>query len=523
MKLFLKELQLFLRNKQSPILLLLAASIITGLFTFQDYGMAWDEYLYYQYADAIGYAYSIPAHLSPDFNLEKAYGPSAGDHKNHGPGYLLFARLAVYALFALTNIDQIALWHLVNFLTFLLGAYFVYRISLRWLSVFSATAATGLYLSQPVLWGHGFINPKDPPFATVFIAGVYFGLRLVDNLSSPEFAGKAKWQNMIVTGILIGLATNMRIIGPLLGIMIFIYALLKCEKKALLYFVPVAVIAILTTYITWPYIWEAPLQTFIDVLKLMSNYSTSPNILFSGSYYRSYELPRRYLPWLLGITLTEPVWPLFVIGSTIASIRSIKKGLEWKSLSIILFWFFFMLLYALIVHPPMYDGYRHFLFILPPVFIMAGFVFEGFYLRIPARWLHGLLALAILLPGIIAGIKLHPYQYTYYNSLVGGTGGAAGTYETDYWLTCYKEAVEQLAPFAEGTVNLFVMREAYLAAYYTPENINIQEYKRRLIHAGDYVLENSRANPALQRFKDINPYFLRVERDGAIFCEIQRY
>jgi len=85
----------FLHRKKSPTLILLAISLLVGAFTFQDYGMAWDEYLYYGYADAIGYAYSIPAHLSPDFDLDRAYGPSVGDHQNHGPGYILFARLGV--------------------------------------------------------------------------------------------------------------------------------------------------------------------------------------------------------------------------------------------------------------------------------------------------------------------------------------------------------------------------------------------------------------------------------------------
>lgn len=519
---FRHRLRDFLKTKHAPILLLLAVALIVGLFTFQDYGMAWDEFLFYKYADAIGYAYSIPAHLSPDFNLDNAYGPSGGDHKNHGPAYLLVARLAVYGLHALTNIDQIALWHLVNFVTFLIGAYFVYRIGLRWLSPYSAIAATALYLTQPVLWGHAFINPKDPPFATVFIAALYFGLLMVDHLSSPGFSGRKIWRDVVITGILIGLATNIRVIGPLLGVMLILYALLKSQKKILLWFVPIALIAILVTYITWPYLWHSPIKTFIDVLRIMASYPTTPKVLFLGNFYRSYDLPHRYLPWLLGITLTEPVWPFFILGSVMAAIRFLKRRLEWKSLSIVLFWFVFMMLYALIVHPPMYDGYRHFLFILPPIFILAGFVFDEIYQRISLKWLYSLLVVITLLPGIIGGVRLHPYQYTYYNILVGGTGGAAGVYETDYWLTCYKEAVEQLIPYAEEPINLFVRREYYLAAYNAPENINVMDYKRRAVHAGDYVLDNSRADLAMQRFKDTNPYFLRVEREGAIFCETKK-
>ncbi len=516
------RLHRFLQNKNAPILILLAISLLVGLFTFQDYGMAWDEYLYYGYADAIGYAYSIPAHLSPDFDLDKAYGPSEGDHRNHGPGYILFARLGVYAIQALTGIDRIPLWHLFNFVTFLVGAYFVYKISLRWLNPPGALAATALYLTQPVLWEHGFINPKDTPFATTFIATVYFGLRMVDRFPSPDFELRKDWPNLLVTGVLIGLATNQRMTGPLLAVMLVLYALLLGQKKSLLWFLPVGFIAMVTAYITWPYLWDTPVATFIEVLKLMTSYSTTPNVLFMGDLYRSFELPQRYLPWLLGITLTEPVWPLFLIGSVIAVVKFFKRQLAWKSLSIIVFWFAFMFLYVLILRPATYDNYRHFLFILPPIFILGGFVFDKIYQRVSAKWVYALLVMIVLLPGIVADIRLHPYQYTYYNSIVGGTGGAAGQYETDYWLTCYKEALEQLAAITDEPVDLYVRREFYIAQYYAPDNVNVYDFARKAVQPGDYVLWSARAEPGVQVLNDENFYALTVEREGAVFCALQR-
>ncbi len=55
-----------------PIVLLLIANLIVGLFTFRDYGLSWDEPLFYAYGDAVPYAYSISARLSGNFNLENA-------------------------------------------------------------------------------------------------------------------------------------------------------------------------------------------------------------------------------------------------------------------------------------------------------------------------------------------------------------------------------------------------------------------------------------------------------------------
>jgi len=519
MKSLQQRLQHLLQNNNTPIFLLLTISLLVGIFTFQNYGMAWDEYLYYKYADAIGYAYSIPAHLSPDFDLESAYGPSAWDHQNHGPAYLIFARLGVYALHALTKIDQIALWHLVNFITFLVGAYFVYKIGLRWLRHPGATAATLLYLSQPVLWGHGFINPKDTPFATVFIAAVYFGLKAVDIISSSDAKNGDIWKNVIITGVLIGLATNMRITGPLVGVMIFAYVLLQRQTKALLWLVPTGFIALVTTYLTWPYIWNSPITTFVEVVRTMSSYPVTPKVLFLGDVYESNELPRRYLPVLLSITLTEPVWLLFIGGSMIAVIRFFKKQIEWKSLSTIVFWFAFMALYIVIARPPTYDGYRHFLFILPPIFIIGGFAFEELHERIPTKWVYGLLVMALFAPGIIANIKLHPYQYTYYNSFVGGTKNVAGTYETDYWLTCYKEAVEKFNDYAPDGATLVIRREPANAAYYVKEGIQVKDYKER--SSGDYLLVGARLNEN-RRIRARYPIALSVGRNGANFCVIRR-
>jgi hypothetical protein len=100
-------------------------------------------------------------------------------------------------------------------------------------------------------------------------------------------------------------------------------------------------------------------------------------------------------------------------------------------------WLALPVAYALIRRPAMYDGLRHFLFILPPIFIFTGFVFEFLIDYITSLWLCAALILALLLPGIFSIVQLHPYQYTYYNSFIGGTKGASRQYETDYWLTCY--------------------------------------------------------------------------------------
>jgi hypothetical protein len=44
-------------------------------------------------------------------------------------------------------------------------------------------------------------------------------------------------------------------------------------------------------------------------------------------------------------------------------------------------------------------------------------------------------------------VRLHPYEYLYYNPLVGGLQGAARRYATDYWVNIMPEAVDDLEAY----------------------------------------------------------------------------
>jgi hypothetical protein len=127
------------------------------------------------------------------------------------------------------------------------------------------------------------------------------------------------------------------------------------------------------------------------------------------------------------------------------------------------------------------------------------------------------------LPGLVGIIQLHPYEYTYYNSFVGGTDQAFRQYETDYWLTCYKEAIQQLDQRLDEPVDLYVHREAYIAEYYADENTRVHELRGALddVEPGDYVLVNTRTNEDRRIFKDVPPV-LQIRRGDAVFCVVKR-
>ena len=512
---------------QHPILILLIINIVIGLFTFRDYGLSWDEPLFYDYADALRYAYSPSEWLSGNFNLENAFGSSATDHANRGPAYIVLAQ-PIESVFESLGLDNASAWHLLNFLTFQLGIYLLYRLSKRWMSPFAALAVAALFSWQPLLWGHAFINPKDPPFLVFFIGAMCFGFEMVDNVAQGGGRSNFRTKNfakIFIAAFFLGIATSIRVLGPLAGVLVGIYALshLKELKVSSLikYFVIYTGITILVALITWPYLWTNPLQKFVEAFGFMSANPTQLNVLFNGEIYRAYELPRRYLPVLLGYTLTEPVWILFIIGLVMGFWKSTNQ--QRLTLALVLLWFLIPAAYIILRKPPMYDGFRHFLFMLPPIFIFAGFTFEKILEVIKTHWISVTLIVILLAPGVYFSIQLHPYEYAYYNSFTGGTGGAFRTYETEYWLTCYREAVLEFNAKAPEGSQLFVKREPYIAGYYASSNLTIRDYRTELkdIKSGDFILATTRSNEDRSGFRDA-PIYLQVERDGAVFCIIKQ-
>jgi hypothetical protein len=516
---------------EKPILLLLAVNIIAGFFIFRDYGLSWDEPLFYDYGKALGYAYSPREWFSGQFDVGNSYGSSGDDHKTRGPAYLLLARTPVRMLEAL-GLDSASAWHLTNFLFFQLGVYFLYRLSRRWMNPSAAVAASALFAWQPMLWGHAFINPKDPPFLTFFLAAVCLGFEMVDKILE---SGKPSLSNVILPAIVFGIATSIRVLGPLAGFLVFMYLLLSIftgKNARVLVFPWLSVfcygfVALLTMFLTWPYLWEDPLSRFLAAFQLMSDNPTSLSVLFAGEVYGAGELPRRYLPFMLGVTLTEPVWLLFAFGVVTGYWKLLRDASPARvknliAATLILLWLVILVGYVLIRKPAMYDGIRHFLFIMPPIFLFSGFAFEFLAKRTPL-WLYACLVVVILSPGLYSMIRLHPYEYSYYNSFVGGTQNAFRQYETDYWLTCYKEAVAELNQAVKEPATLFVHREAYIADYYASDPLTVRELRGAVseVQSGDYVLVNSRTNEDRRVFRDA-PHAIEIRREGTLFCTIKR-
>jgi hypothetical protein len=104
---------------------------------------------------------------------------------------------------------------------------------------------------------------------------------------------------------------------------------------------------------------------------------------------------------------------------------------------------------AMVKRPALYNGIRHFIFVIPPMTVLAGtaFAWGMNWLKENHRsWQPAALAafsFGLLLP-LGEMIRLHPYQYTHFNHIAGTVRAADDLYMLDYWGLAFKQASDGL-------------------------------------------------------------------------------
>jgi hypothetical protein len=110
--------------------------------------------------------------------------------------------------------------------------------------------------------------------------------------------------------------------------------------------------------------------------------------------------------------------------------------------------------YAIATKAVLFDGMRHFLFVLPPIAVLAGIGFDAVLTWLEARRralamaAYAGLAIWLIWPASVL-VRLHPYESLYFNPLVGGLQGAALRYDTDYWVNVMHEMVAELENYLD--------------------------------------------------------------------------
>jgi hypothetical protein len=164
---------------------------------------------------------------------------------------------------------------------------------------------------------------------------------------------------------------------------------------------------------------------------------------------------------------------------------------------------------------PLYDTARQMLFCLTPIFIFASRAIDGFLRRVRGRLAQAGILLAVVAPGLLGIYLLHPYEYIYYNELVGGVSGAKGRFELDYWATSYREAMDYLSSNAPHGASVAVPYSSETAAPYASNDLRLLSGSDPESTVGaDFILVPVRGVLAARLYPDAPSYFA-VVRDGA--------
>ena len=371
--------------------------------------------------------------------------------------------------------------------------------------------ASDIHKVQPEVYIQRYFTLFIQVRAAFFLLSSFALILLYRKLSPNTFHSLL---SIFIPAIFLGIATSIRILGPLAGLLVALYAFRKNGVKAISTLAIYASIALVVMYATWPYLWPDPVGHFVESLRVMSQYPWPGQVLFNGAQYASTDIPRSYLPVLLGIQLTEPVWILFIAGLVVAVFGFVKKREYVELLVLTMVWFVLPLIGFIVSRTPLYDNFRQVFFILPPVFLMAGVVFEK------VKWRVWLIALVVL-PGVIGIVRLHPYEYIYYNTFIGGENGAFRRFELDYWGTSYREAADWLNEAAPPDANVWVEGPAHLLDLYLRPDLNLySSYEAARADHYDFVVATTRYDLDLESYPDAEVVY-RVERDGGLLAVVK--
>jgi Dolichyl-phosphate-mannose-protein mannosyltransferase len=348
-------------------LAILALVTVIAALTFRDYGLGWDDYTHSQYGDLLLAFYNSGFEDRRALEFVNLY--------LYGGGFDMAAALLAKVL----PFDLFETRRLAGAIVGIVGLAVTWRIARRIGGPLAGLMALALLATCPLYYGHMFINPKDAPFA-VAMAVLLLGLvRALDEYPKPSVATLA----ILAAGL--GLSVGSRIMagfGIIAAMAALAFVLLLESRRmggrnglsrlgtALLRLLPAAVLAYAVMAVVWPWAVVDPLNPF-RALGVFSHFFEKPwQELFDGVRLTPPEMPRHYVLVLMAQKLPELFSILALAGMAAGVAMTLRNSVTPQrraaALCIVLF-AVLPIAVTLATRPAMYNGIRHFLFVLPPL------------------------------------------------------------------------------------------------------------------------------------------------------------
>ncbi len=430
------------------VFILVAVAVVAAI-TFRDYGLGWDDYTHSQYGDL----------------LLKLYGSGFTDTRalsfvnlyKYGGGFDMAAALAAKVLpFGLFETRR-----LVGAAVGILGLFVTWRLGRRIGGPLGGLSALVLLAICPLYYGHMFMNAKDAPFAAAMAVLLLGLVRAFDEYPKPDA------RTIVLVGVGLGLAFGSRVLAGIaapcgLAALLFLavtesraagwkQATQRCGQF-LWTLLPALALGYLIMGLLWPWSMQSPLNP-LHAAEYFDTFFEKPwDELYEGRLIPVPDMPASHLPHLFMLTLPEIMLALGLIGTIGAFIAAARGSVPRNRRATLIFVALaaiFPVALAMAVRPALYNGLRHFIFVVPPFAALGGLAIA--WLAESARR-HGKAALGAITAVFVAGIalpvsdmlRLHPYEYTYFNALSGGVRLAQHGYMLDYWGLAFKQAADEL-------------------------------------------------------------------------------
>jgi hypothetical protein len=427
----------------------LAALVVLAALTFRDYGLGWDDYTHAQYGARLLSLYSTGFRDTSALSFVNLY--------LYGGGFDMAAALLHKAV----PFDLFETRRLLGAAVGIAGLAITWRIGRRAGGPLAGLLALMLLAACPLYYGHMFINAKDAPFAAAMALFLLGLVRLLDQYPKPCPT------TLFLVGLGFGLSIGSRIMAGFGVIEAFgaLALLFAIETRAdgarvawsrlgrlVIVLIPSAILAYAVMALIWPWSVVNPLNPVLAI-EIFSHFFEKPwRELFDGALIEPPDMPRSYVPTLLGLKLPEILLLLGgagVLGTLVAAFRpSVAPRVRAICFAIALA-AILPIVVTIVARPAMYNGVRHFVFVLPPLAVAGGLAgawiagYAAHFGRAGPAALAILFAAGVVLPAI-GMARLHPYEYVFFNHIGGGVHGAQPRFMLDYWGLALKQAALEL-------------------------------------------------------------------------------
>jgi hypothetical protein len=444
---------------------LLSAVLVVGLATAADYGLTVDEF------NTDDYGPKALSWYTSGFVDRSHFETVEFPLWYYGPWFqMLTAYIQSFDL-----ADRLTVRHAMTFLVGLAALAALLPIGRLAGGRWAGLAAIALCLMTGYFYGSLFFTPIDVPFVAA-MTWATLAILVMTRQVLPS------WRASIAAGLLTGLAVATRT-GGIITHAYLLGALLLCaaeffathDRLTPRYLVAIVArygavvgIASITAFALWPWLQIGnPFAQFKIALVHFATIPMSFEFPHWGGQVSTSALPVSYIPAQLLARLPEAFLVLlavaFIHGVAAAARLARDAAVTWRvdrgaglraglltlararAILVVCAAVVLPLGFLMLQRATMYDGIRHVLFVIPMLAVVAGLGWRALLPPLNRAPVIAAVVAGAYVGGIVATLAvLHPLEYVAMNALAGGTRGAYGNFELDYWSAAATEALRRL-------------------------------------------------------------------------------